>query len=275
MTTVNRSTTPARVGRKPLTETVRFVVFAYLASWTVGGVAFVALDLGEVGLAIGVLMVAVVALALTRRDQGSMRPMWRAILRWRVPAASYVAAIGLPLVLVGAAVAITGAIGGVGLESDPAGPAILLLLPLYVLLLGGPEEPGWRGYALPRLQTRFDALTSSLIIGAVWLGWHLPLFMIDNPLFSVIPLGAYGVMAVASSVVYTWLYNSSRGSVLLAMILHGATNLSLVWVGDHAAWYALAGLWVLVAIGLIAWFGARDLAAHPRHTGADRTAPVG
>jgi len=94
-------------------------------------------------------------------------------------------------------------------------------LPLLIL---GPlsEEIGWRGYALGRLQTRWNALTSSLIVGLVWALWHLPLFMMAGTSQHElgIPFIGFLVSMMASSILYTWLYNNTRQSLWSAILLH-------------------------------------------------------
>jgi uncharacterized protein len=97
---------------------------------------------------------------------------------------------------------------------------------LLVFLIGGPlgEEFGWRGFAQPALQVRWGWRSASLLLGLVWAVWHLPLFYSPGTAQSHLPLGWYALSAVASSVVFAWLYQRSRGSVLPALVLHTAVN---------------------------------------------------
>jgi membrane protease YdiL (CAAX protease family) len=101
-------------------------------------------------------------------------------------------------------------------------------LPLLIL---GPlsEEIGWRGYALGRLQTRWNALTTSLIVGLVWALWHLPLFMMVGPSQHElgIPFMPLLIELTASSILYTWLYNNTKQSIWSAILLH--------WLYTYAA----------------------------------------
>ncbi|MFW9946266.1 MAG: CPBP family intramembrane glutamic endopeptidase [Candidatus Odinarchaeota archaeon] len=92
--------------------------------------------------------------------------------------------------------------------------------------LGGPfqEEFGWRGYALDRLQLRFNALTSSIILGMIWGIWHLPGFFIigtnqENQLFF-----PFLFSTIILSVLFTWIYNNSNRSILATMIFHATIN---------------------------------------------------
>ena len=87
----------------------------------------------------------------------------------------------------------------------------------YVLLLNAlPEEYGWRGFALDRLQKKSSALSASLILGLIWALWHLPLFFIEGTTQAAIPMVQYMLQTVVLSIFYTWLYNNTGGSVLIA-----------------------------------------------------------
>jgi membrane protease YdiL (CAAX protease family) len=111
----------------------------------------------------------------------------------------------------------------IGAEFDYTlfGKRLVWLLPLLIL---GPlsEELGWRGYALGRLQTRLNALSASLIIGLFWALWHLPLFYIigtsQNLYGMSFPAFTAGLLTV--SVLYTWVYNSTGGSIWSAVFFH-------------------------------------------------------
>ncbi len=110
-------------------------------------------------------------------------------------------------------------------------PPYALIAYFVILFTAGPlqEEFGWRGYALPRLQTRFNTLTSSILLGFFWWLWHLPAvfipgkFMADNlPIFL-----ALMVVIMLTSVIFTWIYNQTNGSVLAALLLHTGMNWSI------------------------------------------------
>jgi hypothetical protein len=110
-----------------------------------------------------------------------------------------------------------------------------IFLPLLIL---GPlsEEIGWRGYALARLQTRWNALTSSLIVGLVWALWHLPLFMMvgTSQHEMGVPFIGFLIKIMASSILYTWLYNNTKQSLWSAILLH--------WLYTYAAQVLFAGV---------------------------------
>lgn len=97
---------------------------------------------------------------------------------------------------------------------------------LWILNSGLGEETGWRGFALPRLQQGRSALSASLILSLFWIGWHLPTFLYLPTYMklglSVLPMFALGI--AAGSVFLTWLYNGSKGSLLMAILWHGTFN---------------------------------------------------
>jgi len=128
-------------------------------------------------------------------------------------------------------------------------PPIIMWIPNFLLyyFIGGPftEEYGWRGYALDRLQSRFNALFSSLILGLIWGLWHLPLFFITGSVQSNIPFYEFLIIQIITSVFYTWIVNNNRDklgnvNVFLAIIFHAMANFSSMifpyWVTDLGRW---------------------------------------
>ena len=119
------------------------------------------------------------------------------------------------------------ALGGV-LPPSPAAGHLLLVAANFILvfLVGGPlgEELGWRGYALPELQRRWGWRSASLVLGATWALWHLPLFYSAGTVQSRLPLGLFALSAMASSVVFAWLFNRTQRSLLPVLVLHTAVN---------------------------------------------------
>lgn len=122
---------------------------------------------------------------------------------------------------------------------------------------GGNEELGWRGFALPRLQARYNAFTSSLIIGVIWTLWHAPPGIIELGFVGwAVDLPFYMITVTGISIVATWLYNETGGSVLLAMVFHASVNVSqsLYPIEDmftRTGEYARASAWILLVIGLL------------------------
>lgn len=182
-------------------------------------------------------------------------------LQWRIGWRWFALAFFLPLVLMGLAAAMYAALGGMLRASPAAGHLPMAAANLVlILLLGGPlgEEIGWRGYALPALQMRHGWRVSSLILGAVWGLWHLPLFFIAGTLQGRIPLLPFLLSTVALSVVFAWLFNRNRASVLPALVLPTAVNWwawvvpRLLVAGSSRQFALVLGLLVLLAIVLLA-----------------------
>ena len=108
---------------------------------------------------------------------------------------------------------------------------LIVILPTYLLtlLVGvilGPlwEEPGWRGFALPRLQEQFGPISGTLILGVLWAGWHLPGYLGGWMTVGVVPLLLSGM---AFSILATWVYNNRQGSILLMILLHSSSNAAI------------------------------------------------
>jgi membrane protease YdiL (CAAX protease family) len=113
-----------------------------------------------------------------------------------------------------------------------------LLIPLVFLvsLLSGPmaEEFGWRGYALDRLQARWSALFSSLMLGIIWGGWHLPSYLVSGTThfqnlqqYGMIEFVFFFMAAIGTSILFTWVYNNTKGSLLIMILFHTFTNFSV------------------------------------------------
>lgn len=195
---------------------------------------------GIVLLAMGVLGPAVSAIFLTcltgdkqeRRDYWSrlisfkrIGPRWYAIIILIAPVYS-VLAILTGLVIEGNIPAFDTAVGYV------THPLTIMPFAIMRLVYGPlPEELGWRGYALDRLQRKWNALVSSLVLGVIWAVWHTPMFFIRGSLMSeVFPLWstkfwvAMGPGILAGAVVMTWIYNNTQRSTLAAILFHFMMN---------------------------------------------------
>jgi membrane protease YdiL (CAAX protease family) len=143
--------------------------------------------------------------------------------------------------------------------------ALLVFVPRVFVYGPLPEELGWRGYALDRLQARWDAPTSSLVLGAIWALWHVPLFFIKDTLFYDQGLWSawfflFILSVIPTAVVYTWIFNNTRRSTLAAILFHFMSNLSyeLANVTDRTNLLATL-LWIAAAVAVVAFWGAGSL----------------
>ncbi|MCW1296499.1 MAG: CPBP family intramembrane metalloprotease [Candidatus Parvarchaeota archaeon] len=108
-------------------------------------------------------------------------------------------------------------------------PWVIIPAFLYILFLGGPvaEEFGWRGYALDRLQARYNALVSSVLLGIIWGLWHIPLFFMKNQeMYRNVPILGFILGTVFLSIFFTWIYNNTNKSILAVLLFHTMGNLS-------------------------------------------------
>jgi membrane protease YdiL (CAAX protease family) len=102
---------------------------------------------------------------------------------------------------------------------------------ITVFFIGGPlqEEFGWRGYALDRLESKYNALSSSIIVGVLWSLWHLPSFFIPGTIHNKQPFYAFFTSVLLISILFTWLYNNSERSILVVLLFHTSINVSY-WI---------------------------------------------
>jgi membrane protease YdiL (CAAX protease family) len=184
------------------------------------------------------------AILLTGVIEGKtgIRELLRRGVQWRVGIQWY-AIVLFSIALIGAAAIALHVVLG-GRVPQPALPEGMTDGQMYVFLpiiylsnvfIGGPiaEEFGWRGYALPKLQARMGAVSSSLIIGVIWGLWHIPFFIFPEgaAVIGRIPLVWYLPLVTGWSVLFAWIYNNTRGSVLLMILFHAAINTTLGSLG--------------------------------------------
>jgi membrane protease YdiL (CAAX protease family) len=104
----------------------------------------------------------------------------------------------------------------------------LYIVPFFLIdFIANGEEIGWRGYALPRLQARHSALISTLVVGVIWGLWHLPKFLLD---WNAVSFAWFMGHIIAAAFLYTWVYNGTRGSLLLVTLLHASSNTAGVFL---------------------------------------------
>lgn len=147
----------------------------------------------------------------------------------------------------------------------PAMPAPVFWL-VNVVFFGFGEEVGWRGFALPRMQARRSALSSALLLGLAWAGWHLPLFAFSEGLSHLGIGGTVGWMMsmLTGSVLMAWFFNSSRGSVLAVAIFHGVLDIFMTSPVVPRIAMAMGAILTIGTVALVPLFGPSHLARHAR-----------
>jgi uncharacterized protein len=231
------------LARHPL---ISFFVMAFAFSWLVWspwvlseeGAGLLSFKLSDA--ASGLLNAAAILLGPTlsgfimagiTEGRAGIRRLLRRIVLWRVGFQWYLfALIGVPVVMALGTLILPG-----GLESVLAlGPGYV---PSYlgsfvlVTILGGPlfEEPGWRGFALPHLQPLYGPLVGTLILGLLWALWHLPEFLVPSWAESsggsgLLDIVKFVIIAIVFAIVTTWVFNNTRGSVFMAILVHASID---------------------------------------------------
>jgi uncharacterized protein len=251
----------ALIRRHPLPA---FFVLTYAFSWW-------PLPFGAF-LPLGPLLAALAVTAVIDGRPG-LRTLRSRLLRWRVGWRWYAIALGLPLAVVLGAITLNLALGAPASALDDLDPWYVLVLVFAVRLinpLDGPlgEEPGWRGFALPRLQDGRSPLHASLILGLLVAGWHLPLvFLPGEDLAPVLLLAT-----VAVTFVYTWIFNHTGDSAFMTLVTHAAEGtitlgaLGFVAADQSRVTALYTAAWCAVAIGLLVfdWRFWRGRSRSPR-----------
>lgn len=274
-------TTATKVPRSAERQVLWFAALAFAFTWaawlplasdakawtTLGASPYLHL-LGGLGpAAAAVLMTAIdegrpgLRLLATRATTGPLRWVAFAVVG---PAVAYLLAMAIA------------AIAGVDVDlarsaasKEFASLPIVLYWVANLVFYGFGEEIGWRGYALPRLQRHRSALAASMWIALVWAGWHLPLFAFSAGLSTMPPIGlvGWGASIVTGSVLCTWLFNSSRGSIAVVALFHASLD---IFIGSPTGGEVVSnviGATVVVAALLIPRrYGRDDLSASPKVT---------
>lgn len=271
-----------------------FIFAAFAFSWIIWIIAILFIPENSqimwiVPGAYGPTVMAIVITAIASGRSG-LKKMLSKLLIWRVSIAWYlVVFLLIPLIQLSGVfiyeILYPGSIGRFAPE-----PLSVWLLTILLAIPIGPlaEEIGWSGYLISRLQGRYDALNSGLILGLVWGLWHLPLFwapfgvwVINNPvrLWSAL---VYIGGTVTLRIIYTWVYNNTRGSVLIAILLHAVSNASIPFlvfpdISEQAAqlmkhWAVLPA--AIVAVFIVLFFGRKCLSRYPLVEGQTKISVV-
>jgi CAAX protease family protein len=242
------------LARYPL---VSFFVMAYVFSWIV----WLPWVLGEDGarvlppglsvptsaarllLAAGILagpsLSAFIMTATTEGREGVRRLLGRLVL-WRVGIPWYLfSLLGVPLIMLLGTMIYSGDMPNLAALGGPSYLPSYLVTYAFVMILGGPlfEEIGWRGFALARMEAFHGPLLGSVILGALWALWHLPEFLVPSWAASsggggMLGITLFIVTAITFTIVITWVFNNTRASVLLAILMHTSIDAFTIPLGE-------------------------------------------
>ena len=291
-TTPSRTTTATTTWAFPL----KYFVMAFAFTWFFWGLQLLGVRgviptlPGLTGIATLGPLVAAVVVTAQERGRAGLRSLLSRVLRWRAAPIWYAVALLGPLVLTLGAIGLHVALGG---QPPSLGsligvlPMVLIAFVFMMIFVALGEEVGWRGYALPALQARYGALASSAILGGMWGLWHLPLFF--NPSagsYSDLPFGLWLAYLIPFAILITWVFNSTGGSVLMAMFVHAVMNASgEVWKAipqystrpesvieaaaetGHVYLMLTIAMWV-AAVAVLLVYGSRNLSRRPRQKSA-------
>ena len=266
------------VGRHPLTA---FFLLAFGLTWAVWvprAASSQGLLASDLPYAVGqvwtwIPAVAAILAAALSGGHTSVRELGVRLVRWRVNWRWYALVLAGPAAFSMTVAGTYALLGGSLATATPSalreGPLAVLFFFLVLALTDGVgEEIGWRGFALPRLLSGYGAVTASVILGVLCALWHLPLIWTEGaPLFQY-PAWLLLLDVTAKTILFTWVFLHTRGSVLLAVLFHASTNLFAVSpVVSEAGGLALPALaasakWMLVLVLILA-LGPR-LARGPR-----------
>lgn len=292
-----------------------FYVVALVISWTPWLISRNALQgLMELDVPIWAIVFLLIGAAgpsfaalLTQRlayGRGQARPILRDFLMWRVPFRWYAAIFSIPILIFLVSIPLIGYYTNIESEFDLR--ATLLIIPtliaaftirFLIALPTGPllEELGWRGFAMPNLQSRYSALTAGIVVGLMWGFWHLPLFWVPG---AALPGGLtatedpsqvfwYFSSVTGKSILFAWIYNNTKGSLFVDVLFHATINTTSnvflpIFYPDlqptviSTLTHAETGLTWIAVVVVVAYFGPKRLSRQnfdwlDEHTGARKT----
>lgn len=245
--------------RHPVLALTTLYVLAFVLSWSVWGTTIAeqrSLLSWHIPQSLAFWVALPVAYLLGAAVSGgrlALGEQVRALLRWRAGWRWYAVAI-----LIALALPLTGLVARQLSGAGPADPTDILTLrqvPQALLvetaLFWLTEEAAWRGFALPRFEQWLSPAWSGLVVGVAWALWHLPLFAIAGSFQSNLPFEGFFVLTVATSLILTWLYHVSGGSVVLCAVYHGVVDVTFASTGvlsaSPASFWTVVGAHVVVA----------------------------
>ncbi len=215
---------------------------------------------------LGVLgpMVAGIGLTYLSYDQEDRRDYWRRVIdfkrigvKWYLVILLFAPALNILAALLDILLGGSGATWGEATLNFFVAPLSIIPSILFASLIPFIEELGWRGYVLDRLQVKWSALVSTLILGTAWSLWHLPLFFIEGTYQANLGVGSvafwvFMIGVIALSFPFTWIYNNTRRSTLAVILFHAMVNFTgeVMAITERADVISIF-LWFVAAIGIV------------------------
>src|SRR5829696_4604822 len=263
------------VKRHPI---ITFFILTYAITWAIESPLVFLTDsvTATQGLVLVILasnVPSAVAIVLTAivLGRGALRKLLARLLIWRVNPFWYLVVFLGPVALTGGVVLLNTLMGGPALSLGMTLVGATIFFAFSVVpgsALG--EEIGWRGYVLPRLQSRMSALSAALLIAPLWGLWHLPLWLTGDPVKTPTFYVAFFASVFPMSILLTWVYNSTGGSLLMVVLAHATFNLPITLVIDDLGTRGRVpsllyfGLLVVAAIVVVMVAGPKHLSRKHR-----------
>src|SRR5215213_3670140 len=276
MTTAPTQPVSARQGLLARHPLVSFFVMAYAftwivwSSWVLGqdGAGLLPIKIGQAAsgylnaaaILAGPTLAAFIMTATTEGRAGVRGLLGRLVL-WRVGIQWYLfVLLGVPLIMLTGTMVYSGELPNLGALGGPSYLLNYLGTFALVIVLGGPlfEEIGWRGFALPRMERLHGPLLASVILGVLWALWHLPEFLVPSWAASsggggLVSITLFTLTALTFTIVITWVFNNTRASVLLAILVHTSIDAFTVPLGaTFSARAVLSALPFMSGFGVVA-----------------------
>lgn len=241
-----------------ITWTFEIPLAAVRQGWTQIPIPFAIHYLG----AFGPMAAAIIVTGMTQGGSG-IRELFRGLFKWRVGWSWILFSVFSPIAMFALAALVMRSTSGAWPNLNLLGKVeylpylgIAAALLLWLLTWGLGEEVGWRGFALPRLQKGRSALTATIILGVFHAFWHLPAFFYKDT-YMMMGLAAglptLVISITAAAIVFTWIYNSTRGSLLMVVLFHALFDMLSVSKAGGASAPAVmsAVVWILAVVLVI------------------------
>jgi membrane protease YdiL (CAAX protease family) len=257
-----------------------YFIVAYAISWAIG----IPLALAHQGITPPILppwshyliaygpMLSALLVTLATRGREGVNALWIRLTNLRLGAIWWL--IALSPLIIGLIVALgMNALAGASITFAQLGEVHFLpplgigALFLWLFTFGIGEEIGWRGFALPRLQRGHNALTATAILAGLWALWHLPqYFYLFDPSIAV----GWAIGLFAGAIVFTWLFNSTGGSILIVAVWHGCFNYITASTAGNGVLAAVVSTIVMVwAVVVVFLYKPGNLSPRARTTFED------